>query len=114
MATPFTANLVVALGSPNGPRKSFYYTASDVATEYFLSPSGGSELSFSSQDVYVISFVPTLATGTIKNTGFYINGADTGRRENLYNLVGTNIVNPFTLVPLRIPGGQQLKIQQVA
>ena len=55
MATAYTGTVIGALGSPLGPRKIFYYTSSDVAGEYWLSPGGGSDLVLNGvADVYIV------------------------------------------------------------
>lgn len=40
MATPFKISMIAALGSPNGPRRMFPLTCTDVANAYALFASG--------------------------------------------------------------------------
>lgn len=115
MATPYTGTVIAALGSPNGQRKMFYFTSSDVAGEYWLAPSGASDLTLhGAQDVYIIDVLPSSAAGTTKNIELFIAGASTGIYQPLANLVGTVFQRPFAIAPVRLPAGQQLKIVQRA
>ena len=104
MATAYTGTLIAALGSPNGARKMFYYTASDVAGEFWLAPSGASDLVLNSSDAFIIDVVPSSAAGTTKNLEVFIAGASTGIFQPLANLVGTIYQRPFNIAPLRVPG----------
>jgi len=53
MATPFSATAHFRLGSPNGPIKIVSLSASDVANEYYLWPSGSNTMTLSNQPVYL-------------------------------------------------------------
>jgi hypothetical protein len=53
MATPFTAVAHFRLGSPTGPLKIISLSATDVANEYYLFPSGNSTMTLSNQPVYL-------------------------------------------------------------
>jgi len=115
MATAYTGTVIAALGTPNGARKMFYYTASDVAGEFWLAASGASELVLhGGQDVFIIDVVPSSSAGTTKNVEFFLSGSSTGIIQPLANLVGTIYQRPFTLAPLRVPAGTMFKIIQRA
>lgn len=115
MATAYTGTIIAALGNPNGSRKMFYYTASDVAGEKWLAPSGASDLVLNgSQDVYVIDIMPSVASGTTKNIEVFISGASTGIYQPLANIVGTIYNRPFQNAPVRVPAGQMLTVIQRA
>jgi len=113
MATPYFASVVGR--APNGETKIYSYTVSDVAGEFFLLPSGASEIPLSgNSDIFIVDVIVSSAAGTTKNVGFFIGGADTGVNMNLYNLVGTIVTRPFQNAPIRVPKGQAFKIKQLA
>jgi len=115
MATPYTATIIAALGSPTGARKMFYYTSSDVAGEYWLALSGASDLVLhGTQDVFIVDIVPSSSAGTTKNVELFLSGASTGIYQPLANLVGTIYNRPFNIAPLKVPAGQMFKVIQRA
>jgi len=115
MATPYTGTIIAALGSSNGARKMFYYTSSDVAGEFWLAPSGASDLVLNgTTDVWIIDVLPSSSAGTTKNLELFISGTSTGVIQPLANLVGTIYNRPFNIAPMRIPAGQMFKVVQRA
>lgn len=114
-AAAYKISLVAALGSPNGPRKVFSLTASDVANAFWLHPSGASELALNgTTDVYLVDAILSAAGTDTTQSEFYIGGQSTGFKLQNATSVGTVYNRPLQLSPLRIPAGQALKVIQIA
>lgn len=113
-AAPYKVTLVAALGSPNGPRKYFSLTASDVNAAFWLHPSGASEIPLHGKyDVYLVDCILSAAGTDTSQSEFYISGSSTGFKllnsTSTYNTVG----RPFQSAPFVVPAGQALKVTQV-
>lgn len=114
-AAAYKVTLIVALGSPNGPRKVFPVTASDVAAAYWLFPSGSADQIFhGSMDTYIVDAIYSAAGTDTTNVNLYVGGMDTG--TVIYNAtsLATTITRPFNIAPFRVPGGQVFKARQNA
>ena len=115
-AVAYAVALTAAIGSPNGQRKIFNLTASDVANEYWLFPSGSSEMTLhGTSDVYIVdvNIAPASGTDTTHHT-WYVNGAANGIKMKNATCLYTAINRPYQLAPLRIPAGQSIKVKQEA
>lgn len=112
MATAYTGNIVIQ--NSKGQGKTIQFTASDVAGEFWLYPSGGSELPLSSLPSVIRDLTASSASGTTKNIEIFINGMTTGQTIPLANIVATAVLRPFQQVPLGIPAGATFKIVQRA
>ena len=112
-AAPYKVTMIAALGSPNGARKMFSLTASDVNAAFWLHPSGASELPLHAGDVFIVDCIYSAAGTDTSQAEFYISGASTGVKLLNATSLGTIIGRPFQNAPLRVPGGQALKVIQL-
>jgi len=113
-AAPFKISMVCALGSPNGPTKIFPLTASDVANEYALFPSGSSEVVLNGDyPVWIVDMILSAAGTDTSQLEFFVGGMSTGVKILNATSLATTINRPFQLAPLLIPTGQSLKIKQL-
>lgn len=115
VAAPYKITLIAALGSPNGPRKAFSLTASDVNAAFWLFPSGSSEMQLhGSQDVFIVDTILSAAGTDTTQSEFYVGGMSTGfKLQNATSLYSANSGRPFQQAPLRIPAGLPLKVIQL-
>lgn len=114
-AAAYKVSLIVALGSPNGPRKIFPVTASDVAAAYWLFPSGSADQIFHGMaDAYIVDAIYSAAGTDTTNVSFFVQGTNTG--TIIYNAtsLATTITRPLNIAPFRVPAGQAFKAQQNA
>lgn len=113
-AAAYKVSVVVAAGSPNGPRRIFPVTASDVNGEYWLFPSGSSEIVLNgSNDVYVVDTIYSASGTDTTQVEFFINGMSEGTRILNATSTGTIVQRPLQSAPLRIPKGSTVKIKQL-
>jgi len=112
MATPYTVELIYRTKS--GKTGQLHLTASDVAAEFYLAPSGASDLVISSENAKIVRMLYSGTPATTTTAKVYLNGADTG-----IVLVGASNA-PTTVVPqineataIQVPGGSQIKFVQV-
>lgn len=110
MATPQYANAVFALGSPNGPRKQIRGYVSDAAGAVTW-PDGSSEITLSSQNVYLIDFYTPTGMATMVTYTFYVGGEPKHVGATTTD-IATTINRSFQVAPLMIPGGASLRIVQ--
>ena len=113
VAAPYKVSMTVR--NTKGQQKTLFLTASDVANEYWVFPSGGSELPLSSLQSVVsdIIYAPTYGTDTT-NVALYVNGVDTGLRIiNSANQGSTNF-RQIQQSPIAIPAGAVVKFKQLA
>jgi len=112
-AAAYKVTLIAALGSPNGPRKAYSLTASDVNAAFWLFPSGASEMVLHGlKDVYIVDTILSAAGTDTTNSEFFIGGVSTGFKLLNATSLATTINRPFNLAPLKIPAGQMLKVVQ--
>jgi len=113
-AAAFKASLIVAKGSPNGARKIFSMTGSDVANEYLLFDSGSSEVTLSGDaDVYIVDQIYSAAGTDTTNDQIFIGGTSDGTKVYRATSLATTISRPFNLAPVRIPKGTSVKFKQL-
>jgi len=114
MAAAYKVSLIAAKGSPQGPRRIFPLTASDVNAEYWLFPSGSSEVTLNgSEDVYIVDTILSAAGTDTTQVEFYINGIADGTKILNATSLATTIVRPFAQAPLRVPRGATFKAKQL-
>lgn len=114
-AAPYKVTMIAALGSPNGPRKIFSLTASDVAAANWLFANGiGPNTLNGSADVYIVDTILSAAGTDTTQSEFYINGVSTGFKLQNSTSLATTIVRPFQNAPLLVPRGATLNVTQVA
>jgi len=96
-----------------GQYRSIPVTASDVNGEYWLFPSGGSEMQLSSLPCAITDCVYTAAGTDTSQVQVYINGIDSGIKlfnaANLYSGYNRQVQN----CPIQIPAGALVKFKQV-
>jgi len=113
-AAAYKVTVIAALGSPNGPRKAISMTASDVNAEFWLHPSGGSELPLHGMaDAYIVDAILSASGTDTSQSEFFLNGASTGFKFLNATILATTIVRPLATAPLRIPAGATLKVKQL-
>jgi hypothetical protein len=114
-AAPFKASLIVAKGSPQGARKIFSLTGSDVANEYLLFDSGSSEVTLAGDaDVYLIDVIYSAAGTDTTNDAIYVGGVTDGTKIYRSTSLATTISRPLNIAPTRIPKGTSAKFKQLA
>jgi hypothetical protein len=114
-AAPYKVSMIAALGSPNGAKKIFSMTASDVAAAFWLHPSGASEIALNGmQNVYIVDCIYSAAGTDTTQAEFFIGGSSTGVKLQNATSTGAIVARPFQLAPLMIPAGQALKVVQLA
>jgi hypothetical protein len=115
VAAPFKASMVVAKGSPNGPRKLFALTGSDVAAEYLLFPSGSSDVVLSGDsDVYIVDMVYSAAGTDTTNDQIFIGGTSDGTVLYRSTSLTTTVSRILQNAPVKVPKGQSIKFKQLA
>jgi hypothetical protein len=113
-AAAYKVSLIGAKGSPNGPRKIFPMTASDVNGEFWLFPSGSSEVTLNgSEDVYIVDAILSASGTDTTQVEFYINGLAEGTKILNATSLATTIVRPLSQAPLRVPKGATFKAKQL-
>jgi len=113
-AAAYKVSLIAAKGSPNGPRRIFPLTASDVNAEFWLFPSGSSEVTLNgSEDVYIVDTIYSAAGTDTTQVEFFINGVAEGTKILNATSLATTIVRPFAQSPLRVPRGATFKAKQL-
>lgn len=113
-AAAYKVSLIAAKGSPQGPRKIFPITASDVNAEFWLFPSGSSEITLNgSEDVYIVDTIYSAAGTDTSQVEFYINGMAEGTKILNATSLATTVVRPFQNAPLRVPKGATFKAKQL-
>jgi hypothetical protein len=113
-AAPYKVSLIAAKGSPSGLRKIFPLTASDVNGEFWLFPSGSSEITLNgSEDVYLVDAIYSASGTDTTQVEFYINGMAEGTKLLNATSLATTIVRPLSQSPLRVPKGATFKAKQL-
>ena len=113
-ATPFKISLVASLGGPNGAKKIFPMTVSDVNGEFCLFPSGASEIVLNGRaDVYVTDMILSAAGIDTSQIEVYVNGMAEGTKLLGATSIATTVMRPFQQAPLRIPAGSMVKFKQL-
>lgn len=113
-AAAYKISLIAAKGSPKGPTRIFPLTASDVNGEFWIFPSGSSEVTLNgSEDVYVIDAIYSAAGTDTSQVEFYINGIVEGTKILNATSLATTIIRPLAQSPLRIPKGATFKAKQL-
>jgi hypothetical protein len=109
-----TATTVTICGrNASGQSNSWYCTASDVTTAAIVFPSGGTELSLSSQPMVITDMIFGSASGDCSQLQMYVNGINTGRvivkAANAYTTLQRQVLTN----PIVIPAGATVKFIQV-
>jgi len=106
--------MVCALGSPNGPRKQFNLTGSDVSAEYLKHPSLATEMALNGeQDVYIVDMIYSAAgTDTVADE-IYIGGQTTNYKFYRSTLLTTAIDRYIKQAPIKIPRALPVLFKQV-
>lgn len=113
-AAAYKVSLIVAKGSPTGPRRIFPLTASDVNAEFWLFPSGSSEVTLNgSEDVYIVDTIYSAAGTDTSQVEFYINGIVEGTKILNATSLATTIIRPLSQAPLKVPKGATFKAKQL-
>lgn len=115
MATAYTGTIVLAKGSPNGPRESKYFTASDVAAAGYVFQDGNAFMTVPANAPYFLVDVVLSAAGADTTTSqIYVNGAPTPA-------VIVNVANVYTVLnrqiqsaPVGFQPGSSVKFYQQA
>lgn len=112
MATPYTIECIYQRRDRS--MGQLHLSASDVNAEFFLAPSGASDLVLDGkQDCKIVQMLYSNTPATTVKANIYINGQNTG-----ITLVGAanapTTVNPQVsfLKPIYVPAGSQLKFVQ--
>lgn len=112
-AAAYKVSLIAALGSPNGPRRIFPLTASDVDGAFWLFPSGASEMVLhGTQDVYLVDAIYSAAGTDTSSVDFFLTGVNTGVKLLNATSLATTITRPLNIAPFRVPAGQMFKAKQ--
>lgn len=94
--------------------KSQSMTASDVANEFWLFQSGGSEIPLSDKDAVITDILYTSGGTDTTQVALYVNGVDTGKRIfNSANL-GTVYNRQIQNSPIGVRAGAVVKFKQIA
>lgn len=105
--------VTLAVKNSKGQMTSIPMTASDVNAEFWLFPSGGSELPISQHPCTVYDIVYTAAGTDTSQVEIFLNGVSTGRKLfNSANL-GTVYNRQSQSAPLQIPAGATVKFKQL-
>lgn len=112
MATPQYATMVVAAGSPAGPRKSYRMYCSDAAGAVTYSSGMSSEVLNGDSDVYVIDFFTPTALATMVSITAYVGGQPTGDVLACASNIATTIGRQFQQSPVLIKRGRSLTLVQ--
>lgn len=113
-AAPYKISLIASKGSPSGPKKIFPLTASDVNAEYWIFPSGSSEITLNgSEDVYIVDAIYSAAGTDTSTVEFFLNGMSEGTKILNATSLATTIVRPLQTAPFRIPRGATFKAKQL-
>jgi len=112
-AAAYKVSLICALGSPRGERKIFPLTASDVNAEFWLFPSGASEMVLhGTKDVYIVDAIYSAAGTDTSNVDIFLSGVNTGVKILNATSLATTINRPFNLAPFKVPAGSMIKVKQ--
>jgi len=115
VATAFKISMIANKGSPSGLSKIFPLTASDVAGEFLIFPSGSSEVVLNGEaDVYIRDVVLSSAGVDTSTLEFFINGMAEGTKLLNATSIATTVSRPFQQSPFRVPRGATIKIKQLA
>lgn len=113
-AAPFKISMIAALGSPNGSRKIFPLTASDVNAEFALHPSGANEIVLSgSDDVFLTDMILSAAGTDTSQLELFVNGQAEGTKILNATSIGTIVSRPLQQAPVKIPRGAMIKWKQL-
>jgi len=105
--------VVLAVKNSKNQTTSIPLTASDVNGEFWLFPSGGSEIPISQNASVVYDIVYTAAGTDTSQVEIFLNGVSTGRKLfNSANL-GTVYNRQSQSSPLQIPPGATVKFKQL-
>jgi len=114
VAAPYKITLIAALGSPNGPRKPYSMTASDVNAAFWLFPSGQSTNVLNGRnDVYIVDAILSASGTDTTQSEIYVGGVSTGFKLLNATSLATTINRPLQTAPIKVPAGQQLQITQL-
>jgi hypothetical protein len=117
MGTVYYITLTARRGSPTSlDTKTVSLTASDTAGEFWLQPSGSSEIFFgTTSPVYITDILVSSSAGTTKNFQTFVGGASIIDSSALANFVGTVFGRPTQQNPLKLGSGSAgLKFKQLA
>lgn len=113
-AAAYKVTLIVAQGSPNGPRTPYSLTASDVNAAQWLFASGqGSNVMNGSSDIFIVDTILSAAGTDTTQSEFFVGGVSTGFKLLNATSLATTIGRPFQNAPLRVPAGLALQVNQL-
>jgi len=112
MATAYTA--VITVTNSAGQKKMYNFTASDVTTEFWLLPSGGSSGQLSANDAWITDCIVSSGAGDTSQVIPYINGLNSGyviyKALSLSSAIGGRMLQQN---PLYIPKGATVRFTQI-
>lgn len=113
-AAAYKVSMLVAKGSPQGPKRIFPMTASDVNGEFWLFPSGSSEVTLNgSEDTYLVDVIYSSSGTDTSQVEFFVNGLSDGTKILNATSLATTIIRPLQTAPFRVPRGATFKIKQL-
>lgn len=112
MATPYTVECIYQTRS--GKMGQVHLTSSDVATQFYLPPSGNDPITLSSEDAKIVRMLYSGTPATTTTAQVFINGQNTG-------IVLVGAANAPAAVypqisdrtPIYVPGGSNIRFIQV-
>jgi len=114
VAAAYKVSLIAAIGSPAGARKAFSLTASDVNGEFWLHPSGASEIPLhGTSNIYIVDAILSAAGTDTTQSEFFVGGESTGFKLLNATSIGTVVNRPMAMAPLLVPAGAALKVKQL-
>ena len=112
MATPQYGTLVAALGSPNGPRKSYRVYFSDAAGAATFPSGESAPVLNGDHDVYVVDLYTPTALATMVTWTFYVGSMPEGTVLSCASNIATTILRTLQQAPVKIPRGRSVSIVQ--
>ena len=112
MATAYTA--VITVTNSAGQKKMYNYSASDVSTEFWLLPSGGSSGQLSANDCWITDLIVSSGAGDTSQVIPYINGMNSS--YVVYKAMGLSTAiggRQLQQNPLYIPKGAIVRFTQL-
>jgi len=112
MATAYVAT--ITLRNASGAQQAYNFTASDVTTEHWLSPSGEGAAILTAQGGVITDCIVSSGAGDTSQVQVYCNGVNSGRiiykALNLATAVGGRQIQ---MSPIVIPKGANVAFVQV-
>lgn len=112
MAAAQYGTAIFALGSPNGPRKSVRFYASDAAGGVTWPDGSTSTVLNGANDVYMVDFFTATAMSVVVTFTVFVGGVAEGTVIPTATNIGTTIGRQCQQAPVRIPRGASLLVLQ--